>query len=290
MASYNEARKTGKFLGAYVCSHCRSVILRDYEFYAVGYSRWTQKKANEAAEAAAAQGTAALASFTEKPFLVTCPKEDRSYNLVSGFGTNGLERGCPYCGHRETWQLDAETAGNLPQDPETGLVPVQGVPMMSCLKTLFTPEKAEELHTAMVAMVTDQARSFWEAHPEEAASVRARLQEIKDQLETLTAQKESIRSGSRYLAALVQQKETQMKGLSMFSAERKTLKAELKELEKQYDAQKAADIQQETLLGKQLQELQKQRKDILIKNPGILGEYEQITPKDTMSVAAIRFN
>lgn len=289
MASYHEARRTGKFMGAYVCSNCKSVIMRDFEFYAAGYSRWTQKKAEEAAEAASEQGLAALNAFGDKPFLVTSPVEDRSYSLVSGFGTNGLERGCPYCGHRELWQGDPSVADTLPRDSETGAALVTAVPLMSRLK-VTTAEDIQKLHSTMVALITDQRQRYWEEHTEEAAAVREQLQSIKEQIEVLTAQKESARDSSKELFAQMKQKEERLKGLSMFSSERKTCKAELKELEKQYNAQRTADIDQETHLGRSIQEQRKQLKEVLIKNPGVLGEYEQASPKDDPSIAAIRYN
>lgn len=289
MASYHEAGRTGKFMGVYVCSNCQSVIMRDFEFHAAGYSRWTQKKAEEAADAAAAQGMTALKAFLKKPFLVTAPTEDRSYSLVSGFTINGLERGCPYCGHRERWQLDPETANGLTRDTETGVALVTDVPVTSRL-VLATAESVGEVHRTVLEMITDKNKEFWKEHAEESASVREQIQSIKDQICALTAQKGTARDNSKKLFEQMKQKEEQMKGLSLFSGERKALKAEIKELEKRYDAQRMADMEQETSLFRSIQDCQNQLKAVLVKNPGVLGEYEHVTVKDDQSIGAIRYN
>lgn len=293
MANYSESRKEGKFLGLYVCSKCKSVILRDFEFYAAEYSRMSLKKAKEAASEASEQGMAALKAFKEKPFLVTSPVEDRSYWLVSGFGTNGLEKGCPYCDHRENWQLEPEIAERLPKDPETGVALVQDVPewsRMTIAPAEGDTEAIQKMHIALAQHINDASRKYWEEHPEEAASVRAQLDNIKKQIAEITAQKDRVKAGLQNLAKQVRQKEEEMKGLSMFSGERKTCKAELKSLEKQYDSQRMETIEKESQFGKNIQACQKQMKDVLIKNPGILNELEQIVPADTQSIGAIRLN
>jgi len=289
MASYHEASRTGKFIGVYACSHCQSVIMRDFIFRAAGYSRWTQKKAEEAADEAAELGLTALRSFAEKPFLVTAPTEDRSYSLVSGFALDGLEKGCPYCGSRESWQLDPETVSGLPRDPETGVALVTDVPVTSRM-LLATAESVEEIGRAVVQMITEKNKAYWETHTDEAAAVREQIESIKNQIGVLTAQKEAARDNSKNLYQQMKQKEEQMKGLSLFSGERKTLKAELKELEKRYETQKAADMAQETSLFRNIQEYQNQLKSVLAKNPGVLGEYEQVTVKNDPSISAIRYN
>lgn len=290
MASYHEARKNGKFMGAYVCSKCKSVIMRDFTFHAVAYSRWTQKKAVEAVEAAAERGLKALTDFKDKPFAVNCEVEDRSYSLVSGFQFSGLERGCPYCGNKERWQFGPEIVNGLPKDAESGVTLVTDVPLRSRLVTVTTPEEMQKVHSAMVALVTEECKLHWAQHQEEAASVCLQIKEIKEQIEEVTARKASAGTGSASIFGQMKQKEEQMKGLSMFSGERKTLKAELKELEKQYNAQKAADIQQEAQLTVKIETLQKQLKELLIRNPGVLAEHEQVSPKDTQALAAIRYN
>ena len=289
MASFHEARKTGKFMGAYVCSNCKSVIIRDFEFYAVAYSRWTQKKAEEAAEAVTEQGIKALQAFRDKPFLVTCPTENRSYNLVTGFGTDRLERGCPYCGHKERWQLDPNTANGLPKDSETGAALVEDVPVMSRL-LVTTVDGIKDVQVAMAAMITEQCKSYWKEHAEEAASIRVQIQNLKEQIAVLTAQKESVQACSQKLYAQMKLKEEQMKGLSLFSGERKACKAELKELENQYKVQSATDMEKVSQLSKTIQAYQNHLKEMLIKNPGILDEYEQVVLPNDGSIAAIRYN
>lgn len=58
------------------------MILTNFDFYGMANSRWSQKKAQEGAEAAAEKGMKALLAFTEKPFLVTQVSEERT--LLSG--------------------------------------------------------------------------------------------------------------------------------------------------------------------------------------------------------------
>ena len=291
MASYSESRYDGKYLGTYVCSHCKSVILRDFAFYAVGYSRMSMKKAKEAATESAHKGITALQAFSKTPFLVTAPVEDRSYWLVTGFGTEGLDRGCPYCGHREAWQVDPKTAANLPKDPETGVALVQDVPQLS--RMIVAPAKgddAKKIYMPLCQQVNEQSRRYWEEHPQEEAVVRTQLGRIQDQIEALAAQKNAVQDNTKGLAAQISQKEVQMKGLPMFSGERKACKAELKELEKQYETQRMEGIQQKILLDKQIQEQESQKKEILIRNPGVLDALERIVPQDTQSLSAIHLN
>ena len=291
MASYSESRYDGKYLGTYVCSHCKSVILRNFAFYAVGYSRMSMKKAKEAAAESAHQGIAALQAFQKKPFLVTAPVEDRSYWLVTGFGTEGLERGCPYCGHREAWQMAPENAANLPKDPETGVALVQDVPQLS--RMFIVPAEGDDvqkIYLPLCQQVNEQSRKYWEEHPQDEAAVRTQLGHIQGQIEALTARKKAVQDNTKVLAAQISQKEAQMKGLPMFSGERKACKAELKELEKQYETQRMEGIQQEALLNKQIQEQECRKKEILIRYPGVLNELERIVPQDTQTISAIRLN
>jgi hypothetical protein len=57
------------------------------------------------------------------------------------------------------------------------------------------------------------------------------------------------------------------------------VKAEIKELTKQYEAQKAADLEQETLIKSYIKEVEKQLKTMKTDYPGVYGELETIEAK-----------
>ena len=76
----------------------------------------------------------------------------------------------------------------------------------------------------------------------------------------------------------------------MFSSEKKAAKAELKELKKQYDAQRDADLIQERKLDEQIKELEKQKKELLFANPGVTGETEVFNSKGMNLHDAYRYS
>lgn len=290
MASYYQTRKTQTLSGGHICSKCKSVILTDFVFYAIANSRWTQKKAQEGADDAAELGLKALLSFPEKPFLVTQVSEDRSYSLVSGFGTEGLDHACPYCGNREQWQLGDYFAAACRMDPETGVSLVEDVPDESRLTVFTSKEALDAWRIQVLAKNTLKTTQHWEEHPAEAKNIRAQLHNLTSQMDALESQKKTVREKSQWLFEKMQSKEAEMKGYSLFSAERKGAKAELNDLKKQYNAQSAADLEQEKVLINNIQNLRKQINELKVSNPGILGEVETVTPDNAPHCRAIRLS
>ena len=88
-----------------------------------------------------------------------------------------------------------------------------------------------------------------------------------------------VKSASDHIHGQIEAKEAEMKGYSLFAPERKTAKAEIKELTKQYEAQKAADLEQETLIKNYIKEVEKQLKTMKTDYPGVYGELETIEAK-----------
>ena len=288
MASYYQTRKTMQLMGGHICSKCKSVILTDFVFYSVANSRWSQKKAQEGAEAAAEKGIKALLSFPEKPFLVSQVSEERTYSLVSGFGVENLNHGCPYCGNRERWQLDSSFAPACRMDPVSGVSLVTDVPEESRLTVLSSKEALDVWRVKIMAANTLNISQYWKEHPTEAESVRGQIQALKNQIEALNAEKTTVREKSQWLYGKVESKEAEMKSFSLFSSERKVAKAELNELKKQYNAQSTADFEREKSIISTISGLEKQIKELKISNPGVLGEMETVTPKDAPYCQAIR--
>ena len=290
MASYYQTKKTIPLMGGHICSKCGSVILTDFIFYSLANSRWTQKKAQEGAEAAAQQGLKALLSFNEKPFMVTEVSEERTYSLVSGFGLEQLDHGCPYCGNRERWQLNTSVVAGCRLDPESGVTLVTDVPEESRLAVLSSKEALDLWRIKIMSANMLKIKQHWAENSAEAARIRDQIQTLNRHIESLNAKKATVREMSQLLLEKVESKKAEVKGFSLFSAERKAAKAELKELEKQHSAQRDADLAQERSIISTISALEKQIKDLKISNPGVLGEMETVTPADAPYCQAIRFS
>lgn len=288
MASYYQTRKTMQLMGGHVCSKCKSIILTEFVFYAVANSRWTQKKAQEGAEAAAEKGLKALLAFPEKPFLVTQDSEERTYSLVSGFGVERLDHSCPYCGNRERWQQDYSFAAACRMDPVTGVSLVTDVPEESRLTVLSSKEALDAWRVKVWSANTLNIRQYWKDHPAEAENIHRQLRGLKYQIDVLNGEKATVREKSQLLHTKVESKEAELKGYSLFSAERKAVKAELNELKKQYSAQSTADFEREKTIISAIADLEKQIKELKISNPGVFGEVETVTPNDAPYCQAIR--
>ncbi|MBQ2919566.1 MAG: hypothetical protein IJE58_00145 [Oscillospiraceae bacterium] len=287
MTSYYQTKKTMQLMGGHICSKCKSMIFTNFIFFGMANSRWSQKKAQEGAEAAAEKGMKALLSFPEKPFLVTQISEERTYGLVSGFGVENLNHGCPYCGNREKWQKDV-FAFTCQKDPVSGVSLVEDVPEESRLTVLLSKDALDAWQMKSMIANTVNFKKYWEAHPTEAECVRGQIQALKNQIEALNAEKLTVREKSQWLCEKVGSKEAEMKSFSLFSAERKAAKAELNELKEKYNAQSTADIEREKSIIRTISGLEDQIQELKISNPGVLGEMEKVTPKDAPYCQAIR--
>lgn len=288
MASYYQTRQNIPLLGGHICSKCKSVILTEFVFYAIANSRWSQKKAQEGAQEAANKGLKALQEFPQKPFLVTQIVEERTYSLVNGFGIERLDHSCPYCGNRERWQNGSSFAPACRMDPVSGVYLVTDVPEESRMTVLSSADALKAWRVQVLAGQTLATKQHWDKHPEEAARIRGQIRELQNGIEALNTEKAHVREKSQYLHSLVESKEAEMKGFSLFSAERKAAKAELKELNKQYEAQSEADFQREKTIISTIAGMEKQIREIKIANPGVLGEMENVTPADAPYCQAIR--
>ena len=287
MASYYETKKSFQLTGGHICSKCKSVILTVFEFYATAKSSVSMRKAQEGADLAVERGLTALSSFKEKPFSVTRISERQIVALHTGFGMTNLDHSCPYCGHRERWQKDPFLCD---VDPVSGISLVKNVPEESRLTVLTNKEALNAWQIKVMDTNVVKIKQYWEENPAEAEKIRGQIQELKKQIETLNAEKATIWEKSQCLKGKVEKKTAEMKGFSLFSAARKTAKAELEELNKQYSAQKTADSEREKSIIRTISGLETQLKELKYSNPGVFGEMESVTPKDAPYCQAISFS
>ena len=288
MASYYEAKKSAVFTGTHICSKCGSLVFSDFEFYAIARSRWTMKKANEGAEAAAEQGLTALKNSPQKPFLVTCVSENNTYSLVSGFGINGLTHSCPYCGNQEPWQMPARSGSGCTLDPETGVTLIPNIPVKSRLYVCFTKEQLALWQQETLKLLASEYQEHWAAQPDEAQRLRDQIKALKANIESLTAYLGKIHESSDSITQQILQKQEVMKSHPLFSAERKACKAEVKELQKQYETQRDAEVQQKNQLLKNIQELKDFLMNLMIQNPGVLADVQTFTSEKGIPCTAYR--
>lgn len=276
--------------GSYICSKCKSVILMQFAVKAGGASTWSQKKATEAMDEASEKVLEALQNFSEKPFLVTKNTDGRSFTTGYEIGLEEAEHACPCCGNKEIWQRDAYYADACRMDPVTGVYLVTDVPERSRMKVFSSLDVAKEHTAKLLAFTAQESKEHWAAHPDEAENLKAQVAHLKDQLAALEPQKAAARNQSKHIFEQVQRKEEEIKGYSLFSSEKKTAKAELKALKKQYDTQRDADLVQERKLEGEMKELEKQMKELLFANPGVTGETEVFNSKGMNLHDAYRYS
>ncbi|MBR2048166.1 MAG: hypothetical protein IJ960_06165 [Oscillospiraceae bacterium] len=288
MTSYYQTRRTQNLLGGHICSRCRSIIITEFIVVSIANSRWSQKKAQEGAEEAAQKALEVLAACQEKPFLVTYEYEDRTYSLISGFYLEGLNNTCPYCGNRERWQNEASFSAACKKDPQTGVYVVSDVPQESRLMVFDSNLKMKSWQSWVLSAYQGMYQQYWAGYPNEAVQIREYIQWHNQQISALEYQKENCHETSRWLYSQLVSKGEELKGYSLFSGDRKRCKAEYRDLEKQYETQKAQEAAQEKELLEQLRNLDSQRRAAKIDNPGVMGETETVSHKTAPNCMAVR--
>ena len=97
------------------------------------------------------------------------------------------------------------------------------------------------------------------------------------QLQALKAQKSELGAQAKTMEQQLEEMTAASKGYSLFSKERSAANAQIKALKKQLDAQKSADFNTERDILNRIVATEKQRKELLISNPGIAGVMSTVT-------------
>lgn len=267
--------RTVQLFGSYICSKCGSVILSHFTMKAVGTSTWSQAKASEIASEGSEKYLQALQNFNEKPFLVTKDTSVRpSFTSLLEVSLENAADKCPCCGNIEIWQRDYSYAAACRMDPETGVSLVTDVPEQSRMKVFASLDTAKDFCGKLMALKTLEARKHWLEHPQEAADARMRISNLKNNLTNLESRKSAAREKSSHKLQLVEKKKDEMKACSLFSAERKAAKEELKELKKAYDLQLSEDISQEENINKEIKFVKNRLQELQFANPGVMDDVD----------------
>lgn len=277
--TYYIDRKIDLF-GVYECSKCKSIELLQFRLLASGGSTMSQKKAAEATEEPCRNLLNALQDFRKKPFLLS--KKYNGRTITSGYEI-GFEHGdhhCPFCDNQETWQRGEYYADACTKDPDSKVPLVPECPEASRMMVFSDHRDAIEAVNKLLAFRKTQYAEYWSNHPEEAERVKAQIDFLKNSISALEPQKAAAREKSDRLNEQINEKEAQMKKLSLFSPDKKAAKAELKELSAKYSAQKDADILEERRLAKEISSYAQQLKELKIAKPGVLDILEKFHESD----------
>lgn len=293
MASYYESKRQRKFLAGYTCSKCKSIVVAEGCLTVIGRAA-NQKKAQEALELADDRGYRAIKNCREKPFRVSRIMQfenEVGRNTLCGYFVENLGHGCPYCGNQELWQLDANKPlpyGKQIADFQTGLELLKGVPEGSTPAVLESADQVKEFKTLTLVQLNKENQTRWEAAPEE-------VQRLKDQVGAMDAELKNLKEQKSALGAEAKAMEQQLEALTakskeygLFSKERSAANAEIKALKKSLEARKSADFQTERGLLERMVAVEKQRKELLIANPGVTGMLSTVTANGPLFREAIR--
>ena len=260
--------------GVHVCSKCQSVIVREFSVKIASASTWSRNKAMEAATEAGQKVLKALEKFNEAPFLVTETYKERSFTTGYEMEIHDANGVCPFCGAREKWQREYSFAQACKRDVVTGVALINEVEAENCMKVFSALEGATTYSKLLLIQKSEQFKKQWNSDPYQQQKIQNQISDLKFRIKDLQNQKELVKEKSHRLFELLQKKETEMKGYSLFSSERKTAKAEHKDLNKQYNAQREADLAREKELADFIANLEKQKKEICVANPGVMNELE----------------
>jgi len=295
LASYYESKRQRKFLAGYTCSKCRSVVVAEGCLTVIGRAA-NQKKAQEALELADDRGYRAIKNCREKPFRVSRIMQfenEVGRNTLCGYFVENLGHGCPYCGNQELWQLDANKPlpyGKQLADFQTGLELLKGVPEGSTPTVLESADQVKEYKTLTLVQLNKANQEHWEANPEEAQRLKDQVARMDAELQSLKEQKGTLGAEAKAMEQQLEALTAQSKGYSLFSKERGAANAEIKALKKQLDARKSADFQTERGLLDRIVALEKERKALLIANPGITGMLTTVTANGQLFREATRLD
>jgi len=276
--------------GIYICSKCKSPQLLQFQLLGAGASTWSQKKAKEALDEPSKKLLNALQNFREKPFLLSKKYTGRSFTTGYEVGFGNSSSLCPYCLNSETWQKGEYYAADCTKDPETGVMLVPKCPEDSRMLVFSTSESAVDALNKIIAFKGAQYKQYWAEHSEEAERIKEQIAFLENKVANLEPLKAAAKDKSNHISTQIAEKEAAMKGMSMFSPEKKAAKAELKELNTKLKAQQEADLQEETKLKEEISSLKKQIKEIKIENPGIMNELEKVTAHEELTHIAARLS
>lgn len=282
--------RTKDLYGIYVCSKCKSPLLLQFQLLASGASTWSQKKAQEAIEEPCDTLLNALLNFLEKPFLLSKKYNGRTITTGYEVGFGNGDHHCPFCGNHEVWQRGEYYADACKKDPETKVPLIPDCPEESRMIVFTSSEAAVSGLTKLMALKEAELKQYWAQRPQEAEQIRSQIGFLRNQVAALEPQKATVRDKSNYLKAQINEKEAQIKKMSLFSADKKIAKAELKELNTRYSAQLDADILEDRRLAAEIESYEKQIKELKITYPGVLNEFEKIQPKGELAHIVARFS
>lgn len=295
MASYYESKRQRKFLAGYTCSKCRSVVVAEGCLTVIGRAH-NQKKAQEALEVADDRGYRAIRNCREKPFRVSRIMEfenEVGRNTLCGYYVENLGHGCPYCGNQELWQLDANRPlpyGKQLADFQTGLELLKGIPEGSTPTVLESADQVKEYKTLTLVQLNKANQEHWGANPGEARQLKARVEAMDAELQSLKEQKSALGAEAKAMEQQLEELTEKSKSYGLFSKERSAANAEIKALKKALDARKSADFNTERGILDKIVAMEKQRKELLIANPGVTGMLSTLTANGPLFREATRLD
>ena len=295
MASYYESKRQRKFLAGYTCSKCRSIVVAEGCLTVIGRAH-NQKKAQEALELADDRGYRAIKNCREKPFRVSRIMQfenEVGRNTLCGYFVENLGHGCPYCGNQELWQLDANKPlpyGKQLADFQTGLELLKGVPEGSAPTVLESADQVKEYKTLTLVQLNKANQEHWGANPEEARQLKARVEAMDAELQSLKEQKSALGAEAKAMEQQLEELTAKSKSYGLFSKERSAANAEIKSLKKTLDARKSADFNTERGILDKIVAMEKQRKELLIANPGVTGMLSTLTANGPLFREATRLD
>lgn len=287
--TYYVNQKTNLY-GVYICSKCKSIQILQFQLLGAGASTWSQKKAEEALTEPTQNLLNALQNFREKPFLLAREYDGRTITTGYQVGLANGDHPCPYCGNAEAWQRGPYYEAACKKDPETGVMLIPDCPEESRMLVFTSIESAVSAVGKINAFKEAEYKQYWAEHAAEAEQLKAEVESLKEKIAVLEPQKAAAREKSGWLYTQITEKEAQMKSLSLFSPEKKTLKTELKELNAMYTSQKDADILEERRLIGEIDAIEKQLKELKIANPGVLGEMENTNGEGELAHVVCRLS
>jgi hypothetical protein len=224
----------------------------------------------------------AIIDFREKPFLLTATYKERKFAHAYQAAFVNADHCCPYCGNREAWQKDESYASACKRDPDTEVPLLTDCPEDSRPYMFTDVEEAINATKTLMQFKSSKYSEYWSAHTDEAQHIIGQIEFLKNKIANLQNQKATVRDKSNQIQALITEKEAQIKAMSLFSPDKKAAKAELKELNTRYTAQRDADILEDRRIDAELKSYENQLRDMHIEYPGVENKAMSITPEEEL--------
>ena len=282
MGNVYTSRKSRKILVSYVCSNCKSLITMEGDLEAFGRSGH-KGNAEKASEKAYADAVYAISMASQKPFLVHKMYEfedEVAKNTINAFKFMNMEKNCAYCGHHELWQNPTDrglTYDSVDWSGKLRVNSIKGVPEESRPHFLDTGNDNLAWRENILKQSIVERMHYWDQNPEETEKLKAQAEGYLKQIEELQAKCDSADAPCASLRKEIEAKKEEAKNFSFLSGERRALNKEVSALEKQWKKldKEASDLTFN--LKKQIVELKKQRKELLIANPGLTGNLNTLS-------------